>query len=100
MPGVEEFSRRRQWLSLARRSAGSIRSSRCRETARIDKAGPAGINQLAVPAKCKAVGKWLMVLSLCAALGLHWAALQSVAWVGMLVSYSRSGSVASAIANT
>ena len=41
-----------------------------------------------------------MVLSLCAAIGLHWAALQSVAWVGMLVSYSHSGSVASAFEKT
>ena len=41
-----------------------------------------------------------MVLSLCAALGLHWAALQSVAWVGMLVSYAQSGTVASAIEKT
>ena len=41
-----------------------------------------------------------MVVSLCAALGLHWAALQSVAWVGMIWSYSQSGSVASAIEKT
>jgi hypothetical protein len=41
-----------------------------------------------------------MVLSLCAAIGLHWAALQSIAWVGMLVDYSCSGSVASAIVKT
>jgi len=49
---------------------------------------------------CKTVGKWLMVLSLCAALGLHWAALQSVAWVGMLINYSQSGSIGSAIEKT
>jgi hypothetical protein len=41
-----------------------------------------------------------MVVSLCVALGLHWCALQSVAWVGMLIDYSRSGSVASAIEKT
>ena len=41
-----------------------------------------------------------MVLSLCAALGLHWAALQSIAWAGMLVSYSRTGSVTEAIVKT
>jgi hypothetical protein len=41
-----------------------------------------------------------MVLSLCAALGLHWAALQSVAWAGMLVNFSRTGSVAEAVAKT
>jgi len=41
-----------------------------------------------------------MVLSLCTALGLHWAALQSVAWAGMLLSYSHSGSIASAVEKT
>jgi hypothetical protein len=41
-----------------------------------------------------------MVLSLCAAIGLHWAALQSIAWAGMLLNYSRTGSVASAVART
>ena len=41
-----------------------------------------------------------MVLSLCAAVGLHWAALQSIAWAGMLLDYSRSGSVASAFEKT
>lgn len=41
-----------------------------------------------------------MVMSLCAALGLHWAALQSLAWAGMLLSYSRSGNVAAAIVKT
>lgn len=53
-----------------------------------------------VQEKCKAAGKWLTVLSLCAGLGLHWAALQSVAWAGMLVSYARTGSVATAITKT
>jgi len=55
---------------------------------------------LSVPEKCKAAGKWLMVLSLCAAIGMHWAALQSIAWAGMLLNYSRSGSMASAIEKT
>lgn len=41
-----------------------------------------------------------MVLSLCAAIGLHWAALQSIAWVGMLFDYARSGSIVSAIEMT
>jgi hypothetical protein len=49
---------------------------------------------------CVAVGKWFMVLSLCAAIGLHWVALQSVAWAGMLLSYSHSGSMTSAIEKT
>jgi len=41
-----------------------------------------------------------MVVSLCAAIGLHWAALQSIAWVGMLIHYSQSGSVATAVEMT
>jgi hypothetical protein len=49
---------------------------------------------------CKAAGKWLMVLSLCTAIGLHWAALQSIAWVGMLCSYARAGSITSAVEKT
>jgi hypothetical protein len=54
----------------------------------------------AVQERFKAAGRWFTVLSLCAALGFHWAALQSVAWVGMLISYSHSGSVASAVEKT
>ena len=53
-----------------------------------------------MPGKLKAAGKWFMVLSLCAAVGLHWAALQSVAWVGMLINYSRAGSLTSAVEKT
>ena len=63
-------------------------------------AGRRGHKPMRVPENCKAAGKWLMVLSLCAAIGLHWAALQSVAWAAMLLSYSRTGSVASAIEKT
>jgi hypothetical protein len=55
---------------------------------------------VAMSAMSKAVGKWFMVLSLCAAIGLHWAALQSVAWVGMLITYSHSASVATAVSET
>jgi hypothetical protein len=48
----------------------------------------------------KTLGKWLMVVSLCAAVGLHWTALQSVAWAGMLLNYSRCGSITSAVEKT
>jgi len=41
-----------------------------------------------------------MVLSLCGAIGLHWAALQSIAWAGMLISNARTGSIATAISHT
>jgi hypothetical protein len=30
----------------------------------------------------------------------HWVALQSIAWVGMLITYSHSGSVATAVVDT
>ena len=38
----------------------------------------------------------MLVLSL----GLHWAFLQTVAWAGMLVTYSREASIAEAVAKT
>lgn len=40
------------------------------------------------------------VLILTLSLGLHWAVLQSVAWAGMVVSFSRTESIASAIGKT
>lgn len=33
-------------------------------------------------------------------IGMHWALLQSAAWVGMLVTYSRDASIAEAVAKT
>ncbi len=59
-----------------------------------------GRNGYPVPSKLKAVGKWLMVVSLCGAIGLHWVALQSIAWAGMLISNARCGSLVTAVANT
>jgi hypothetical protein len=41
-----------------------------------------------------------MIMSLCTAVGLHWAVLQSIAWAGMLINYSHAGSVVSAVENT
>jgi hypothetical protein len=40
------------------------------------------------------------VLLLVLTLGLHWALLQTVAWTGMLVSYSRGASFQEAVAKT
>jgi len=37
---------------------------------------------------------------LCLTLGFHWAFLQSVAWVGMMVNYSCQGSIKDAVAKT
>ncbi len=40
------------------------------------------------------------VLLLALTLGLHWALLQTVAWTGMLVSYSRDASFTEAVSKT
>lgn len=42
----------------------------------------------------------LVVLALTLSLGAHWAFLQSVAWMGMLVSYSQTDTLPQAIAKT
>jgi hypothetical protein len=44
--------------------------------------------------------KLLLVGVLCLSLGLHWLLLQSVAWVGMVVKYSRTDSFKWAIVKT
>lgn len=44
--------------------------------------------------------KPLLVLALCVSVGFHWLALQSVAWAGMIVSYSRTTSLTEALART
>lgn len=44
--------------------------------------------------------KWMVVMVLTFSLGLHWAVLQSVAWVGMTVSYSRATSLGDALVKT
>jgi hypothetical protein len=45
-------------------------------------------------------GKFLVVLSLVLTTGLHWAALQTVAWTAMFASHLRSGSLSQAVDNT
>jgi hypothetical protein len=44
--------------------------------------------------------RFITVLVLVLSLGLHWALLQTVAWTGMLISYSRTGSFSEAVAKT
>lgn len=44
--------------------------------------------------------KWFVVLTLAISLGAHWAFLQSVAWMGMIVTYSRDASFAEAVIKT
>ena len=41
-----------------------------------------------------------IVAALACSLGLHWGFFQSVAWVGMVVSYSRDGTVGQALVKT
>lgn len=44
--------------------------------------------------------KLLSVLLLVLSLGLHWAVLQTVAWAGMLVAYSKDATASEAISKT
>ncbi|MCB1208510.1 MAG: hypothetical protein KDK97_04235 [Verrucomicrobiales bacterium] len=47
------------------------------------------------------ISKLGLVAALVLSIGLHWACLQSAAWVGMLVTYTaKSGSVSQAVADT
>lgn len=47
------------------------------------------------------VARGLTVAALCLSIGLHWAALQSAAWVGMAVSYSiEKGSLTEGLSDT
>ena len=44
--------------------------------------------------------KLLLVLALVSSLGLHWTLLQSVAWVGMFLSYSQTSTLRQALVKT
>jgi len=46
------------------------------------------------------LGKWSVVLALVALIGGHWAVLQTAAWVGMAVSFSRTETVSVALEKT
>ena len=46
------------------------------------------------------LSKWLVVLMLTLSLGFHWAFLQSIAWVGMVVTYSQDGTLGEALSKT
>ena len=46
------------------------------------------------------VPKFALVAALACSIGLHWAVVQSVAWMGMVVSYAQSGSFGDALAKT
>ena len=46
------------------------------------------------------LSKLLVVLSLISSIGLQWSLLQSVAWIGMIVDYSRDASIGKALEKT
>ncbi|MES2738613.1 MAG: hypothetical protein V4672_20015 [Verrucomicrobiota bacterium] len=46
------------------------------------------------------LARWMVVVVLCCSLGLQWAVLQGIAWTGMLISFSRDGSLVEAVAKT
>jgi hypothetical protein len=46
------------------------------------------------------VGRIATIGALCCAIGLHWVALQSVAWTSMLIEYSKRAPLCQAIAQT
>ena len=46
------------------------------------------------------LSKWMVVLTLTLSIGAHWIFLQSVAWVGMVVSYSHNGAFTEALSKT
>ena len=46
------------------------------------------------------IAKLLVVLALMVSIGAHWALLQTVAWTGMIISYSQDATLAEAISMT
>src|SRR5256886_17233815 len=48
----------------------------------------------------RCIGRVVMVLALCCAIGLHWIALQSLAWTAMVVQYSKCARLGQAIGRT
>lgn len=46
------------------------------------------------------LGRAVTILALCLAIGLHWLAVQSVAWTSMIVEYSQKTSLPEALART
>jgi hypothetical protein len=48
----------------------------------------------------RATGRFVTILALCCAIGLHWIALQSVAWTAMVIDYSKHAPLRHAISQT
>ena len=58
------------------------------------------MQRLASQIVLRQVGRILTIGALCCAIGLHWLALQSVAWTGMLIEYSKRARLCQAIVQT
>ena len=56
------------------------------------------ITSLAIVLRC--VGRIATILALCCAIGLHWVALQSLAWTTMIIDYSMRAPLRQAITQT
>src|SRR2546430_14620160 len=48
----------------------------------------------------RSLGRIVTIFALCCAIGLHWLALQSIAWTSMIIDYSKHGSLCRAVAQT
>jgi hypothetical protein len=48
----------------------------------------------------KALSRWLVVVALIFSIGVHWALLQSLAWGGMLITYTQESGFARGISMT
>jgi len=48
----------------------------------------------------RVAGRFVTILALCCAIGLHWIALQSLAWTAMIVEYSKHAPLRAAITQT
>ena len=46
------------------------------------------------------LGRGMVVVTICLSLGLQWAALQGIAWTGMLISFAQEGSLVEAMTKT
>jgi hypothetical protein len=48
----------------------------------------------------RCLARVVTICALCCAIGLHWLALQSIAWTSMIIDYSKHGSLCQAVAQT
>jgi hypothetical protein len=48
----------------------------------------------------RSAGRFLVIVSLCLAIGFHWWALQSIAWTTMVIEYAKTYSLEEALAKT